>query len=80
MEFTSGYVQRALDRLPKRGSRAPWKLRQNYLFDILTLRYGSIADEAMEFSPLPERPARADKRVVSVEPSCATDGELSEGG
>ena len=53
MEFTSGYVQRALHLLPKRGSRAPWKLYQNYLFDIMTLRYGSIADEAMEFSRPP---------------------------
>lgn len=50
LDFTSGYVQRALDQLPKQGSKAPWKLYQNYIRDVLTLRYGSVTD-SMRFVP-----------------------------
>ena len=50
IDFSSGYVQRSLERFPKQGSRPPWKLHQNYARDILTLRYGRIADAAMAFS------------------------------
>ena len=49
LDFTSGYVRRALPHLPKQGSRRPWKLRQNYLFDILTIRYGRVDDGIMRF-------------------------------
>ena len=34
IDFTSGYVQRALDRLPKQGKKSPWRQYQNYLKDI----------------------------------------------
>ncbi|HMJ73541.1 MAG TPA: NAD(P)/FAD-dependent oxidoreductase [Solirubrobacterales bacterium] len=50
LDFTSGYVQRSLDHFPKQGSREPWKLRQNYVIDIRTIRRGAIADGAMQFS------------------------------
>ncbi len=50
VDFSSGYVQRSLALFPKQGSKEPWKLRQNYARDILTLRFGRIDDEAMEFS------------------------------
>ncbi|HTP07007.1 MAG TPA: NAD(P)/FAD-dependent oxidoreductase [Anaerolineae bacterium] len=49
INFTSGYVQRALSSLPHQGSRPPWKLYQNYIFDLITFRYGRIDDGAMEF-------------------------------
>lgn len=42
IDFSSGYVQRALAMLPKQGSKAPWKLYQNYLLDLITLRFGSL--------------------------------------
>ena len=50
LDFTSGYVQRSLDRFPKQGSKEPWKLRQNYAFDIRTIRRGAIDDGSMQFS------------------------------
>jgi len=61
LDFTSGYVQRSLDHFPKQGSKEPWKLRQNYVFDIRTIRRGAIDDGAMRFSAgAPrERPAEA---------------------
>jgi len=49
LDFTSGYVQRSLQDFPKQGSREPWKLRQNYVFDIRTIRRGPIDDGAMRF-------------------------------
>ena len=48
LDFTSGYVQRALAGLPKQGSVAPWKLRQNYLLDVLTLRRAEIEDGVVQ--------------------------------
>jgi monooxygenase len=49
LDFTSGYVLRSLDQFPKQGSKEPWKLRQNYVFDIRTIRRGPIDDGAMRF-------------------------------
>ena len=53
INFTSGYVQRAIDTFPKQGSKMPWKLHQNYAKDLLTLRYGSLDDGTLEFMPAP---------------------------
>jgi monooxygenase len=50
LDFSSGYVQRALDKLPKQGNVKPWKLYQNYALDMVTLRYGKVEDGTMEFS------------------------------
>jgi cation diffusion facilitator CzcD-associated flavoprotein CzcO len=50
MDFTSGYVQRSLHLLPKQGDRAPWRLRQNYLRDVVTIRRGGIEDGTLRFS------------------------------
>ena len=52
VDFSSGYIQRAADRLPKQGSRKPWKLNQNYALDVVALKFGSI-DDAMVFSNPP---------------------------
>jgi monooxygenase len=50
LDFSSGYVQRAIAQLPKQGSKAPWRLYQNYIRDLITLRFGKIDDGVMEFS------------------------------
>jgi hypothetical protein len=50
IDFNSGYVLRSIDTFPKQGSKHPWRLYQNYPRDILALRRGEIADEALEFS------------------------------
>jgi monooxygenase len=44
LDFTSGYVRRALPMLPRQGARRPWRLYQNYFLDLMTLRYGRIED------------------------------------
>jgi monooxygenase len=50
VDLTSGYIKRALNTLPKSGSKAPWRLKQNYLIDLRVIRNGKIADDALEFS------------------------------
>ncbi len=47
--FTSGYVQRARADLPQQGSRKPWQVYQNYVQDMLTIRFGRIADGVLRF-------------------------------
>jgi monooxygenase len=49
INFTSGYVERALPSLPKQGSKRPWKLYQNYVLDLVTMQFGAVNDSAMEF-------------------------------
>jgi cation diffusion facilitator CzcD-associated flavoprotein CzcO len=50
VDFSSGYIQRAVDKFPKQGARRPWRLHQNYAMDLMSLRYGSVRDKAMVFS------------------------------
>lgn len=49
VDFTSGYIQRAIHTLPKQGSKTPWRLHQNYVRDLSMLRYGRVDDGAMQF-------------------------------
>lgn len=56
LDLNSGYVLRALEHLPKQGDRKPWKLYQNYLLDLINLRYGKVDDPALVFArSQPER-------------------------
>ena len=50
VDFSSGYFQRSIHKLPKQGSKRPWKLYQNYALDIVALKFGALTDGTMEFS------------------------------
>ncbi len=50
IDFSSGYIQRSIDKFPKQGSRTPWRLYQNYALDIMSLRFSQIEDGALQFS------------------------------
>ncbi|GAA4777138.1 NAD(P)/FAD-dependent oxidoreductase [Stakelama sediminis] len=65
IDFSSGYVRRALDRLPKQGTVKPWRLHQNYLLDLLALRYGSVDDHMAFSNPVPE-PDDSNKKVIAA--------------
>jgi monooxygenase len=54
LALTSGYVQRAADVLPKQGVAAPWVLRQNYVVDLLSTRFGDVTRD-MVFTARPIR-------------------------
>ena len=62
LDFSSGYVQRARDVLPKQGSKKPWKLYQNYALDMMSLKFASVEDGVIRFLPkgtaAPVKPAR----------------------
>jgi hypothetical protein len=58
VDLSSGYLQRALHKLPKQGSRRPWRIHQNYLRDLIALRYGPFDDGVLEFAPAPPSRSR----------------------
>jgi len=49
IDFSSGYVQRSIAKLPKQGSKRPWRLYQNYALDIVSLRLGKVDDGVMQY-------------------------------
>jgi monooxygenase len=60
VDFSSGYVKRGIHKFPRQGSRAPWRVRQNYLWDRLDSGWPAFADGSLEFSSLGEaRPSNA---------------------
>ena len=50
LDFSSGYVQRSIAKMPKQGSKRPWRLYQNYALDIVSLRFGTVNDGVMRYS------------------------------
>jgi cation diffusion facilitator CzcD-associated flavoprotein CzcO len=59
MGLTSGYMLRARDTMPRQSGKTPWKMHQNYLHDLVDLRFGAVNDGAMEFT-------RHAKRLLEV--------------
>ena len=55
IDFSSGYIQRAANVLPKQGTKKPWKLYQNYFLDLVTLKFGAVDDGTLEFAKLPAK-------------------------
>lgn len=55
LDFTSGYVQRAVDRFPRQGAEGPWLYHQDYMRDMREMRIGALDDGVLRFSQ-----ARAD--------------------
>ncbi len=49
IDLASSYVMRSIDQFPKQGSKAPWRLHQNYARDVLALKFGALDDGAMQF-------------------------------
>jgi cation diffusion facilitator CzcD-associated flavoprotein CzcO len=49
----SGYVMRAADRLPRRAAAGPWRSADSYPRDLLSLRWGRVAEKHLRFSPAP---------------------------
>ena len=49
LDFSSGYIQRVLDQMPKQGIDGPWTNPQDYKRDRKLLRKGEIDDGALIF-------------------------------
>ena len=50
IDLSSGYVLRAMDTFPRQGDRKPWRLHQNYVLDLMTLKLGALDDGTMKFT------------------------------
>ena len=51
IDFSSGYVTRAAQDLPKQGATTPWRLHQNYLRDTWLLRFAKVDDSMLLSNP-----------------------------
>ena len=49
LNLSSGYIQRASALLPRQGVRAPWRMYQNYLLDLLSLKFSRLGDGVLRF-------------------------------
>jgi len=49
LDLQSGYIQRAAGVLPRQGDHTPWRIYQNYILDLLSLRLSRLADGALRF-------------------------------
>ncbi|HEV7623890.1 MAG TPA: NAD(P)/FAD-dependent oxidoreductase, partial [Amnibacterium sp.] len=59
LDFGAGYVQRALDRLPKQGPAVPWVTSTSYSDDVRLLRRGPVADRHLVLRARPAAGATA---------------------
>jgi monooxygenase len=53
LDLDAGYIQRAIDRLPAQGAERPWRLRQNYVLDLMDFRLRPLDDGVLEFEREP---------------------------
>ena len=57
VDLESGYIQRAKDFLPQQGTKAPWRVHQNYVMDLAVTRFTKLDDGTMRFQAAPSRSA-----------------------
>lgn len=50
LDFAAGYVQRALDRIPKQGAGESWRVSMDYYRDVELLRKGPVDDPDLHFA------------------------------
>ncbi|SDD49935.1 Predicted flavoprotein CzcO associated with the cation diffusion facilitator CzcD [Geodermatophilus telluris] len=50
LDFAAGYIQRAVDVLPRQGDRMPWLTSMDYADDVKLLRADSVVDPELAFS------------------------------
>jgi cation diffusion facilitator CzcD-associated flavoprotein CzcO len=49
IELSSGYIQRAAAVLPRQAGHKPWRMNQDYLQDLRSLRFARLDDGALRF-------------------------------
>ena len=72
LNLNSGYVTRATPNLPKQSTRRPWLVRQNYFFDLFTMRLSRLEDGILQFEESAPATQLKTKAGVTSVPS-ATD-------
>ncbi len=66
-DFSSGYIQRALDIMPKSATAYPWRLNQEYVFDRKMMREGPVDDGIIAFHKAGANATRADEQLEAAE-------------
>ena len=76
LDLRSGYLRRAADVLPRQGERRPWRLRQNYLVDLIEMHAGRVDDGRLELTraPRPGRPPASRRAEPGAGPGGGPDG------
>jgi hypothetical protein len=59
LDFAAGYIQRAVDRLPRQGDRMPWLTSMDYSADAKLLRADGVLDPELHFSRVAARETAA---------------------
>jgi cation diffusion facilitator CzcD-associated flavoprotein CzcO len=67
LSLKAGYIERGVDQFPKQGRKVPWVVRQNYLFDLLTLHFGKVNDGALKFSREGRAPVAPVEKVQTTQ-------------
>jgi monooxygenase len=57
LDFAAGYVQRAINEMPRQGVDGPWQMTMNYGVDADVLRKGPVEDLALKFGAVSRIPA-----------------------
>ena len=57
LDFAAGYIQRAVDQLPRQGDRMPWLTSMSYSTDVKLLRANSVTDPELHLSRSADRAA-----------------------
>jgi monooxygenase len=66
LDFSAGYVQRALDDFPKQGAYEPWRLAMSFRDDRRNLAQGPIEDRSLRFSRSTVTPTAADEDALET--------------
>jgi monooxygenase len=57
LDFAAGYIQRAVDQLPRQGDRMPWLTSMSYSTDVKLLRADSVTDPELQLFRAADRVA-----------------------
>ncbi|TKV56428.1 NAD(P)/FAD-dependent oxidoreductase [Nakamurella flava] len=56
LDLQSGYIRRAAGTMPRQGRRGPWRMHQNWLRDVVLLRWRPVTDTGLRFGRQPGHP------------------------
>lgn len=66
IDFSSGYVVRAVQDMPKQGDKQPWLVNQDYLVDRKVLLHEAVEDGVLTFKKVPDTETAATFESGSV--------------
>ena len=55
LALQSGYMQRGRDIMPKQGVERPWCNKQNYVSDLMAIKFAGFNDDVLKFSKASDR-------------------------